>query len=128
MKLSSILAPDLGPVPVRLLRWVARAASLASLSLLAMFATSGGAAPTASEWLMLACFPIGVAVGMLVAWRSEIIGGAIAVASLGAFYAIVSLDSSRPPMGPWFVVFASPALALLACGVMTRVARRRPAP
>ena len=128
MKLSSILAPDLGPVPVRLLRWVARAASLASLSLLAMFATSGGAAPTASEWLMLAFFPIGVAVGMLVAWRSEIIGGAIAVASLGAFYAIVSLDASRPPMGPWFVVFASPALALLACGVMTRVARRRPAP
>jgi len=128
MKLNSILAPDLGPVPVRLLRWVARAASLASLSLLAMFATSGGAAPTASEWLMLAFFPIGVAVGMLVAWRSEIIGGAIAAASLGAFYAIVSLDGARPPMGPWFVVFASPALALLACGVMTRVARRRPAP
>ena len=86
------------------------------------------AAPTASEWLMLAFFPIGVAVGMLVAWRSEIIGGAIAAASLGAFYAIVSLDAARPPMGPWFVVFASPALALLACGVMTRVARRRPAP
>lgn len=128
MKLNSYLAPDAGPAPVRVLRWVARAASLASLGLLAMFALSGGDAPTASEWLMLAFFPIGVAIGMLVAWRSEILGGSIAAASLGAFYAIVSLDAARPPAGPWFVVFASPALALLACGVMTRVARRRPAP
>ena len=127
MKLSLVLAPDLGPVPVRLLRWVARAASLAGLALLAMFATSEGAAPSASEWLMLAFFPIGVAVGTLVAWCSEIIGGAVAAVSLGAFYAIVSLDGTRPPMGPWFVVFASPALALLACGVMTRVAQRRSA-
>ncbi len=128
MKLSSWIAPDVGPTPVRVLRWIARSASLASVGLLAMFAASGGAAPSAFEWLLLAFFPIGVALGMLFAWRSEVLGGVIAAASLGAFYAIVSLDASRPPMGPWFVVFASPALALLACGVMTRVARRRPAP
>jgi hypothetical protein len=127
MKLSSILAPDLGPVPVRLLRWVARAASVASLALLAMFATSGGAAPTASEWLMLAFFPIGVAIGMLVAWRSEILGGSIAAASLVAFYAILSLDATRPPAGPWFVVFASPALVLLVCGLTARASLRRSA-
>lgn len=127
MKLNSYLAPDAGPAPVRVLRWVARAASLASLGLLAMFALSGGDAPTASEWLMLAFFPIGVAIGMLVAWRSEILGGSIAAASLGAFYAIVSLDASRPPMGPWFVVFASPALVLLVCGLMARASLRRSA-
>lgn len=122
------LAADVGPVPVRIVRWSARAASLASLGLLAMFATSGGAAPSAFEWLLLALFPVGVAIGMVVAWWREILGGGITAVSLGAFYAIISLDAARPPMGPWFVVFASPALALLACGVMTRVARRRPAP
>jgi hypothetical protein len=122
------IAADEGPRPIRILRWIARAASLASLGLLAMFATSGGTAPSTSEWLLLGFFPIGVAIGMLVAWRSEILGGTIAAASLGSFYAIISLDVERPPTGPWFVVFASPALALLACGVMTRVARRRPAP
>ena len=127
MKLPSVLAPDLGPVPVRWLRWVARAASLASLALLAMFATSGGAAPSAFGWLMLAFFPVGVGVGMLVAWRSEIIGGAIAAASLVAFYAIISLDATRPPAGPWFVVFASPALVLLVCGLTARASLRRSA-
>lgn len=127
MKLNSYLAPDAGPAPVRVLRWIARAASVASLALLAMFALSGGAAPSASEWLMLAFFPIGVAVGMLVAWRSEIIGGVIAAASLVAFYAIISLDAARPPAGPWFVVFASPAMALLACGITTRALLRRSA-
>jgi hypothetical protein len=128
VNLRLLIAADEGPRPIRILRWIARAASLASLGLLAMFATSGGTAPSTSEWLLLAFFPIGVAIGMLVAWRSEILGGTIAAASLGAFYAIISLDAARPPAGPWFVVFASPALVLLACGVMTRVARRRPAP
>lgn len=122
-----LLAPDLGPLPIRALRWTARAASLVSLGFLAMFATSGGAAPSASEWMLLAFFPIGVAIGMVVAWRREILGGAIAAGSLGAFYATISLDAARPPAGPWFVVFASPALALFACGVMTRFARRQSA-
>ena len=116
-----VLAPDLGPVPVRVLRWLARAASIASLSLLAMFATSGGAAPSAFEWLLLAFFPLGTAIGIALAWRFEILGGVVSATSLALFYAILSLDESRPAAGPWFVVFASPALALLACGLATRV-------
>ena len=120
------LAPDVGPVPVRIVRWFARAASLASLGLLAMFATSGGAAPSAFEWLLLALFPIGVAIGMIVAWWREILGGAITAASLGAFYAIISLDAARPPAGPWFAMFAAPGVVLLACGLSARTARSRP--
>lgn len=116
-----VLACDCGPWPVRALRWLARAASIASLSLLAMFATSGGAAPSAFEWLLLAFFPLGTAIGMALAWRFEILGGAVSATSLALFYAVLSLDESRPPAGPWFVVFASPALALLACGLATRV-------
>lgn len=122
------IAPDAGPPPVRVIRWLARAASLASLGLLAMFATSGGAAPSASEWLLLAFFPIGVAAGMILAWWREILGGGIAAASLLAFHAIVSLDQSRPSVSIWFLVFTSPALALLACGLITRASLRRTAP
>jgi hypothetical protein len=116
-----LLAPDEGPWVVRAARWIARASSLASLALLALFATSGGSAPSAFEWLLLAFFPIGTALGMILAWRFEILGGAVSATSLVLFYAVLSLDGSRPPAGPWFVVFASPALALLACGLATRV-------
>ena len=113
------LAPDTGPVPIRVLRWIARLASLASLGLLALFATSGGSAPTAFEWMLLAFFPIGVAAGTILAWFREVAGGLVAAASLVAFHAILLLDGSRPEV-PWFVVFTAPALALLACGLLAR--------
>ena len=122
-----MIAPDAGPTPVCVLRWLARAASLASLGLLALFATSGGAAPSGFEWLLLAFFPLGVALGTVVAWHREILGGLIALASLAAFHALLLLDGSRPAAGWWFLVFASPALVLLVCGVTTRRARPRPA-
>jgi len=77
----STLAPDTGPVPIRVLRWIARLASLASLGLLALFATSGGSAPTAFEWMLLAFFPIGVAAGTILAWFREVAGGPNATAS-----------------------------------------------
>ena len=128
MPATPLLAIDSGPWPARVLRWAGRLGSLASLSLLVLFATSGGSAPSAYEWLLLAFFPIGVAVGTVVAWRSEILGGVIATASLGVFHALISMDSARPPAGPWFLVFASPAVALLACGVISRASQRRPAP
>jgi hypothetical protein len=126
-----LLATDAGPLPIRLLRWTARAASLVSLAFLAMFATSGGAAPTAAEWLLLAFFPIGVALGMIVAWHREILGGVIAASSLAAFHALLLLDGSRPAPGWWFLVFASPALAVFPSGPLTAcvgVRRARPAP
>ena len=120
-----LLASDAGPVSIRVLRWTARAASLVSLAFLAMFATSGGAAPSGYEWLLLAFFPMGVAIGTIVAWRREILGGVIAASSLAAFNTLLLLDGSRPAAGWWFLVFASPALALLSCGLTTRFFARR---
>ena len=113
-------APDTGPLPLRVARWSARLASLASLAMLVLFATSGGDAPNAFEWLLLACFPIGVAVGMIVAWFREILGGSIPLASLLAFHAILLLAGDRPPAGPWFLVFAAPGIVLLGVGLVAR--------
>ena len=118
-----MLADDRGTLSIRILRWTARAASLVSLAFLAMFATSGGAAPSGYDWLLLAFFPVGMALGMIVAWHREILGGVIAASSLAAFHALLLLDGSRPAAGWWFLVFASPAVALLFCGVTTRFAR-----
>ena len=116
----SLLAPNDGPPAIRVLRVLARAASLVSLWLLSLFAFSGGNWPTAGEWLLIAFFPVGVAVGTVLAWHRELLGGLVAAASLVTFHAILLLADGKPWPGPWFLVFASPALALLACGAVTR--------
>jgi len=130
---TRILATDDGPIALRVVRWTGRLGSLVSLSLLALFATSGGEPPTTFEWILLACFPIGVAIGMIVAWVAEICGGLITLASLLAFYGLHALAADRPPSGPWFAIFAAPGLVLLAVGFVSRWRRgvrdrdRRPA-
>lgn len=117
---KSLLARDSGPVAARFFRWTGRIASLASLGLLAMFATSGGDRPSAFEWLMLLFFPIGVAAGTIVAWRRELLGGALAAGSLVLFHALMLSDASRPPAGWWFLAFTAPALAMLLGGLLSR--------
>ena len=102
-------------------RWLARAASLASVGLLVAFATSGGGWPKALEWALIACFPVGTVVGMAIAWRKEIAGGLVTLASLAAFYAIATVAGGSPPTGPWFLAFAAPGLALLGCGIASRL-------
>lgn len=109
------------PTAIVVLRWLARLLSLASLVMLAMFAFGPleRARPTAGEWLLLAFFPIGVALGLIVAWWREILGGVISIASLAIFYAIM-LANSGNVRGPYFLLFSAPALLFLMCGLMSR--------
>lgn len=81
------------------------------------------AAPTMSEWLGLAFFPAGIVVGLLIAIRKDLLGGAIAVLSLFGFYAWHMLVAGRIPQGPWFLGIAAPGLLHLIAGLL---ARRRP--
>lgn len=116
--MQELLAPNRGPRPVKVLRTLARAASVLSLALLVMFAFSGGNWPSPREWLMIAFFPVGVAVGMVLAWHREVLGGAVTLAGLAGFYVIAMVAEPARPLGPWFMVFASPGLALLVCGLL----------
>jgi hypothetical protein len=119
-----VLAPDTGPLPLRVVRWTARAGAVISLALLVAFATSGGEWPTPEEWLLMACFPAGVALGTALSWRHEVLGGGIAAASLAGFYALyLAISGGRWP-GAWFMAFAAPALALLGCGLWSRAELR----
>lgn len=113
------------PAPLLILRWFARIASLASIAMLAVFATSGGNFPSASEWLLIAFFPVGVVVGMIVAWWREIAGGIITLLSLAAFYTTLLINSGHAPTTPWFIIFASPGLLLLICGLLASHSKPR---
>jgi hypothetical protein len=105
---------------VHALRWLARLTSLASIGLLAAFAFGEPGTPTAREWLVLAFFPGGVVLGMVLGWWRELIGGTVAVLSLAAFYACMFALSGRVPGGPYFALFSLPGALFLAAGLAAR--------
>ena len=100
---------------VVVLRWVARIWCLASLAFLLSFALGSRGTPTASEAVGLALFPGGTALGLVIGWRRERLGGAIAVSSTLAFYLWSGMLDGRLPQGPWFLWVATPGILFLTC-------------
>jgi hypothetical protein len=76
------------PVWVIWVRWLPRVTSLVSVGILLLFIIGEGSGPnpiTAREWVGLFFFPFGVVVGMLVAWRREVLGSLVSIGSLACF-------------------------------------------
>ena len=109
-----------------LLRWVARISSLISILVLVMFFVGEGFDPgrvSGRQWLGLLFFPVGLITGFIIGWKYEIIGGAVSVLSLLAFYFIYGLlISGRLPRGWAFAVFALPAILFLFAGIFAETA------
>ena len=105
-------------------RWLARGWAVLSIGLVLAFLVGEGFHPSqvqAREWLGLIFFPIGICVGMIVAWRHELLGGVITVASLAVFYVIHLATSGIFPKGWAFLAFALPGfLFVLAGGLQGR--------
>ncbi len=94
-------------------RWVARLWSLASLALIALLAVGTGGFPDLRDVIGLGLFPIGVAVGFVIAWWREGLGGALSVASLVGFYIWHVVESGRLPQGPYFLLLSAPGILFL---------------
>jgi hypothetical protein len=96
------------------LRWFARICSVASISMILLFFFGEEFNPskiTAKQWIGFLFFPIGIVVGMIIAWRHEGIGGTISVLSLLGFYLVYGLLlNNRLWQGGWFIVFTIPGI------------------
>jgi hypothetical protein len=99
------------------LRWVARIWSVLSVVLLFLFFIGEGlqlGKVTPQEWLGLLFFPIGITVGLMIAWWKEGWGGAITVVSFIGFYLVYGLLLRGSfPKGWAFPIFAAPGLLYL---------------
>lgn len=108
--------------------WIVRLLVKISLFLLGCFVFAhlweGGPRPTGTEWVGLSFFPIGIMLGLFVTLRYPIAGGILVLLSLAGFYAWHFLESSSLPSGPFFILFASPGLLMLASKLTYYVSQR----
>ncbi len=104
-------------------RWTARVWSILSIVFVLVFAIGegmgGGPRPSHQEWVGLALFPIGVGLGLVVAWFRDEMGGILALGSLIAFYVWNLLRSGHWPRGPFFFLVAAPGLLFLLAGFLS---------
>jgi hypothetical protein len=99
---------------VTVLRWVARILSILFIGFILLLLIGEVLFPHAEavfqvrDIIAMIFFPIGVVVGLILAWRKELLGGLVAVGSLAAFYVTLFLFDGRFPRGPFFLLLASP--------------------
>ncbi len=92
------------------------------MALLLGFIVGEGVSPSRpSEWLGFLLFPVGISVGMILAWRNESLGGGITVGCLVAFYAVHLMTAAAFPRGWAWPVFAGPGFLFL---LLSRLSRR----
>jgi hypothetical protein len=99
-----------------LVRWAARVLSVFSVGIILLFIIGEGFSPLKikpTEWLGFIFFPLGISLGMIVAWWKEGLGGSITVGSLCIFYLMNFILSGSLPKGWAFLVFAFPGLLFL---------------
>jgi len=103
---------------------IARVCAVISLVFLGLFVFGGElhlGDMSARQWLLFACFPLGVAAGLLYGvLRSARTGGLVALASIAAFYGVHVAGDGAWPKGPYFLLIASPGLLLVMASFAPR--------
>ena len=106
------------------MRWIGRVWSILSILFVLVFAIgesmgSSGPRPGLHEWVGLALWPIGVCLGLALAWYREELGGILALGFLMAFYVWNLLRSGHLPRGPYCFLVAAPGLFFLMAGLLS---------
>ena len=117
---------DLG-LPLTIIELLARISSIASITYLILLFLGEALHPSEislREWAGLLFFPIGVMVGLMVAWWKEGLGALIALGSLAVFYLVYGFLMSNHIGGWAFVAFSSPALLFLAHSLLSAGGRK----
>ena len=118
---------DIG-VPLAIIELLARVGSIASITLLVMIFFGEGSRPgeiSREEWIGLTFFPLGVVIGMVVAWWKEGVGSVLTVGSLIGFYIVYGYVLENHIGGWWFFVFASPGFLFLVHWFLNSAGRRQ---
>ena len=100
----------------KMFSWAGRILSILSIGFLLSFIIGEGLPPITLQSI---CFPFGVIIGLLIAWKKEGLGGIIALAGLVGFYAVNYISVQSFPKGVWFFLFALPGVFFLLSSLLT---------
>ena len=105
------------------LRLVARSASVICIAVILLFFIGEGinfGNVAAKEWVGLLFFPVGVFVGLVLAWREELLGGVVTIASVVCFYLVYGLLLSGTIRQGWlFLLFLVPGVLSVLYGAFS---------
>lgn len=114
-------------LPLALIKFLARLGSITSIVLLLLLFQAEALNPSEvppRHWFALIFFPIGVIIGMIIAWWKEALGISVTLGSLLAFYFVYGY-LLRYHVGGWaFVVLASPAFLFLLHWLLQQAEQR----
>ena len=107
------------------LLWAGRIFGTAVVALFVFVAVAGllepeSELPTLEEWMKLALFPIGVCVGYILGWWRQLVGGAVALGCMLAFFIVMAAEGSPVHNIPAFYPFGIPALLYLLYWIASR--------
>ncbi|NIN68678.1 MAG: hypothetical protein GTO63_29025 [Anaerolineae bacterium] len=118
----------------RIIRWIARGWTIASIGFVLLILIGEILFPHTEasfrlrDVILFVFFPIGTFAGMILAWRWELLGGALTVASMAGFYLALRIMDDRFPRGPYFLLIAAPGFLFLSAWAMTMVQQKRGSP
>ena len=118
---------DLG-FPMALVEFLARIGSVMSITLLVLIFQAEALHPSdiaPKEWFGLVFFPIGIIIGLAIAWWKEGLGISITMGSLLAFYLVYGYLLEYHVGGWAFVIFASPAFLFFFHWVLRHVSHEQ---
>lgn len=101
---------------ITVIHWMARIWSIVSLGFVLAFVLGEGLNPvqlTLREGVLLLFFPVGLVLGLIVAWWRAGLGGGLAAGSFIAFYLLHFIWYGDFPRGPYFALVAAPGFLFL---------------
>jgi hypothetical protein len=108
------------------MRWIARILSILSIAFVLLIFIGELLHPTAAavftprDIIAMLFFPIGVCLGLILAWWWECVGGIVSIAGLAGFYLTLFAFDQRFPRGPYFLLVALPGFFFLAAWFLER--------
>ncbi len=108
------------------IKWIARIWSILSLAFLLLFFgasifSSGGADTFAfKDVFQFVFFPIGLTIGLIIAWKREGLGGIIAIASIIGFHLQMLITHGKPDFVLFIELLAAPGILFILYWILSR--------
>ena len=108
------------------IKWIARIWSILSLAFLLLFfgahifSSIGDATFAFKDVLQFVFFPIGLTIGLIIAWEREGLGGIIAIAGIIGFHLQMLVTGGNPDFGLFFELLAAPGILFILYWILSR--------